>query len=127
MGGSRHGGKWWIADAVLGTYSLVMKALIAFEAESANVSNLLKRKLETFPSWVALTPSAYLIVATISISELTETLQRYLGPKDQLWVFEPTTHWAGYGDPIVDDHVVGILGAGIDWIPTDWPERAQGR
>jgi hypothetical protein len=104
-----------------------MKALIAFKAESENASNLLKRKLETFPSWVVLTPSAYLIVATVSISELIETLQRYLGPQDELWVFEPTAPWAGYGDPIVDDHVVGILGAGIDWIPTDWPERAQGR
>ncbi|KQN19574.1 hypothetical protein ASE86_14055 [Sphingomonas sp. Leaf33] len=104
-----------------------MNALIAFEAKNENTSKLLRRRLETFPTWVALTPSAYLIVATESISELIETLQRHLGPQDQLWVFEPTARWAGYGDPIVDDHVVGILGDGVDWIPTDWPERAQGQ
>ena len=104
-----------------------MNYLITFAVESADIRSSLISAIQNLGEWGELTPTSFLLEADLDVQPLIELLQPLIGPSDSLWIFSVVAPWAGYGDPIVEDHAVDLLGEFQDWVPKDWNDNQGSR
>lgn len=103
-----------------------MSLIITFQVEPERNASLLQA-IKGLGEWGALTPTCLIVETDVQAGAVMEKLQPLLGRADSLWAVSAAKPWAGYGDPIVEDHVEAIVGSSDDWIPSDWDDATQSR
>ena len=95
---------------------LVPTYLVSFQSSPDRALNLLAA-IKSEGDWAILTPSCVALTTETPLAALIERLHVLADdPADQLWIVGASGPWAGWGDPIVPDHLC-VLGPEVDWTP----------
>lgn len=103
-----------------------MPLIITFKVEPGRNDSLVQA-IKGLGEWGILTSTCIIVETDVQAGAVMQKLQPLLGRTDTLWAISAAKPWAGYGDPIVEDHVEAIVGPSDDWIPTDWDDATQSR
>lgn len=99
-----------------------MNYLITFNIADAGARDAVSGAIRQLGEWGELTPQSFLVESGEAVRPIMERLQRLLGLGDAIWVLTVSAPWAAHGDPVVEDHAVGLLGEFEDWVPADWDD-----